>query len=64
MKTRLACLAAAVLTALALSVSLAACGGGNDDLEPSAASSSPSASPVPTVSPTAWSSEAPTTEPT
>ena len=46
--------AAAVLTALALSGSLAACGGeGDEDLLPSSATSSPSAEPVPTVSPTA-----------
>ena len=56
--------AAAVLTALALSGSLAACGDGTDDLEPSAATSSPSASPVPTVSPAAGSSSAPPTEST
>ena len=44
---------AAVLTALALSGSLAACGGGaSDDLEPSASTSTPSASPVPGLSPT------------
>ena len=53
--------AAAVLTALALSGSLAACGDdGPDDLTPSAATSSPSASPVPTVSPTAETSSEPT----
>jgi hypothetical protein len=53
--------AAAVLTALALSGSLAACGDdGADDLTPSAATSSPSASPVPTLSPTS----APSAEPT
>ena len=52
---------AAVLTVLALSGSLAACGGdGSDDLTPSAALSSPSASPVPSLSPTA----APSAEPT
>ena len=46
--------AAAVLTALALAGSAAACGGGDDDdLTPTAATSSPSASPVPTLSPTA-----------
>ena len=46
--------AAAVLTALALSGALAACGDdGTDDLTPSASTSTPSASPVPTVSPTA-----------
>ena len=57
--------AAAVLTALALAGSVAACGGGDDDdLTPTAATSSPSASPVPTLSPTASaapSSAAPTT---
>ena len=45
--------AAALLTALALSGSLAACGDdGTDDLSPSASTSTPSASPVPTLSPT------------
>lgn len=53
--------AAAVLTALALSGSLAACGGdATDDLAPSASTSTPSASPVPALSPTAE----PTGEPT
>jgi hypothetical protein len=54
--------AAAVLTALALSGSLAACGGddGADDLAPSAATGTPSASPVPGLSPTT----APTAGPT
>jgi predicted small lipoprotein YifL len=46
--------AAAVLTALALAGSLAACGDdGTDDLAPTASTSTPSASPVPTLSPTA-----------
>jgi predicted small lipoprotein YifL len=46
--------AAAVLTALALSGSLAACGDdGADDLAPTSATRTPSASPVPTLSPTA-----------
>jgi predicted small lipoprotein YifL len=45
--------AAAVLTALALSGSLAACGDdGTEDLAPSASTSTPRSSPVPTVSPT------------
>ncbi len=45
--------AAAVLTALALSTSLAACGDdGTDDLAPTAATSTPTESPVPTLSPT------------
>ena len=45
---------AAVLTALALSGSLAACGDdGTDELASSASTSTPSASPVPTLSPTA-----------
>jgi hypothetical protein len=55
--------AAAVLTALALAGSAAACGGGDDDdLTPSAATSSPSSSPVPGLSPTpsATTSAAPT----
>ena len=46
--------AAAVLTALALSGSLAACGDdGADDLSATSASRTPSASPVPTLSPSA-----------
>ena len=57
--------AAAVLTALALAGSAAACGGSDDDgLTPTASTSSPSASPVPTLSPTASaapSSAAPST---
>jgi predicted small lipoprotein YifL len=57
--------AAAVLTALALSGSLAACGDdGADDLTPSAATRSPSASPVPTLSPTAGPTAEPTASPT
>ena len=52
--------AAAVLTALALCGSLAACGdGGTDDLEPSAATGTPSASPVPGLSPTSAPSDGP-----
>lgn len=54
--------AAAVLTALALAGSLAACGDdGTDDLAPSASTSTPTASPVPTLSPTG---EPPTATPT
>lgn len=50
--------AAAVLTALAIAGSVAACGGGDDDdLTPTAATGSPSASPVPTLSPTAGATE-------
>ncbi len=46
--------AAAVLTALALSGSLAACGDDSaDDLSPTSATSTPSASPVPALSPAA-----------
>ena len=53
--------AAAVLTALALSGSLAACGDdGTDGLAPSASTSTPSASPVPTLSPTAEPTATPT----
>lgn len=44
--------AAVVLTVLALAGSAAACGGGDEDLVPSAATSSPSSSPVPGLSPT------------
>jgi len=58
--------AAAVLTVLALSGSLAACGDdGTDDLTPSSSTSTPSSSPVPGLSPTtpatAESTAAPTT---
>ena len=50
--------AAAVLTALALCGSLAACGeDGSDELTPSASTSTPSASPVPTRSPDAEPTE-------
>ena len=53
---------AALLTALALSGSLAACGDdGTDDLAPSAATSTPSASPVPGLSPTTAPTAGPTT---
>ena len=54
------------MAAASLAPVLAACGG-EDDLEPSAATGSPSASPVPTVSPTAGGSapsSAPTAAPT
>ena len=55
----------AVLTALALSGSLAACGDdGADDLAPSASTSSPSAAPAPTISPTAAPTSGPSAEPT
>ena len=56
--------AAAVLTALALCGSLAACGGDDaatDDLAPSASTSTPSASPVPGLSPTAEPTGTPST---
>ena len=45
--------AATALTALALAGSLAACGDGTDGVAPSASTSTPSASAVPTLSPTA-----------
>ena len=54
--------AAAVLTALALCGSLAACGDdGTDDLAPSAATGTPSASPVPGQSPTTAPTAGPST---
>lgn len=57
--------AAVVLTALALSGSLAACGDdGADELSPSSATSTPSASPVPTPSPTAGTPSGATAGPT
>ena len=57
--------AAAVLTALALCGSLAACGDdGTDDLAPSAATGTPSASPVPGLSPTTAPTTAATAGPT
>ena len=56
--------AAAVLTALALSGTLAACGGdGGDELTPSASTSTPSTSPGPDSSPSASSTAAPSASP-
>lgn len=55
---------AAVLTALALSGSVAACGDRTEDLTPSASTSTPSSSPVPGLSPTAEPTGEPTGTPT